>query len=102
MKYPRDSFEYRINIDALHEMELCVPMTLRERNAIRSWVNKGYELESNAWNSVDEFGDPLNYLQAYRLEFGYSSGPWDNWRGPEDQFYWDEVKNTFRPQDDYD
>ena len=102
MRFPRDSFDYKINLESFREMEDCVPMTLPERNALRRWVNKGYDLESNPWNSADEFGHPLNYLQAYRLEFGYSSGPWDNWRGPEDQFYWDEVKNIFKPQDNYD
>lgn len=102
MKYPRDSFEYRINLEALREMEECVPMTRSERDAVRKWVHTGHELESNAWNSVDEFGDQLNYLQAYRLEYGYSCGPWDNWRGPDDQIYWNETANRFIPREDYD
>ena len=102
MKFPRDSFEYQVNLEALFEMEEYVPMTLCERKALRKWVNQGHDIDSNPWNSVDEFGFPLNYLQAYRLQFGYSSGPWDNWRGPEDHPYWDDTKNAFISFDNFD
>ena len=81
MRYPKKSIDYQINMEAFHEMDDCVPMTKPERDALRQWVRKGFDLESNPWNYEDIDGMPLNYLQAYRLEFGYSSGPWDNWKG---------------------
>lgn len=101
MRYPKNSIDYQVNMQALSEMELYVPMTLCERNALRRWAKKGHDLDTNPWNSVDEYGYPLNYLQAYRLEYGYSSGPWDYWRGPDAEYYWDEVNNRFNPKDEF-
>lgn len=101
MKYTKDSIDYRLNLEAFHEMEQVVPMTLYERNALRHWAQSGYDIDSNPWDFLDEYGYPLNYLQAYRLEYGYSSGPWDFWRGPDAEFYWNNVQNRFLPEDEY-
>lgn len=87
MRYDKHSIDYQVNMEALHEMEECVPMTKPERNAVRRWVKKGYELDSNPWDCLDTDGMPLNYLQAYRLYYGCSSGPWNDWKGPDTQIY---------------
>lgn len=86
--YDTNSIDYQVNLCALHEMEDVVPMTRRERFNLRKWVRSGHEIESNPWQYLDSDGWQLNYLEAYRLEYGYSSGPWDNWKGPEYQLYW--------------
>lgn len=86
--HDKDSIDYQLNLCALHEMEDAVPMTKRERFMLRQWVRSGHEIESNPWEYLDSDGWQLNYLQAYRLEYGYSSGPWDCWKGPENQLYW--------------
>lgn len=101
MKYPRHSIDYEINLEALREMEEVVPMTKPERRALHKWVSKGYELESNPWNATDSEGYPLNFLRAYRLENGYSSGPWDTWKGPDTQWYWNPIKHCFSPEDEF-
>lgn len=101
MRYDKKSIDYQINLEALREMEECVPMTKRERDAIRIWVKKGYDLDSNPWNYLDADGMPLNYLQAYRLHYGYSSGPWDFWKGPDTQTYWDDTLKCFIPIEDF-
>ena len=100
MKYVKGSIEYDVNRAALQEMEEDVPMTLSERNAIRNWVHKGHELESNPWKYTDELGYELNYLQAYRMVHGYSHGPWDTWNGPASQPVWDEKLKCFVPKDE--
>lgn len=74
MRADKDSIDYQVNLVALQEMEEAVPMTLRERQCLRKWVRKGNEVESNPWNYMDSDGMPLNYLQAFRIRFGYSSG----------------------------
>ena len=79
MRADKDSIDYQVNLVALQEMEEVVPMTLRERCCLRKWVRQGNEVESNPWNYMDSDGTPLNYLQAFRIIFGYSSGPWDYW-----------------------
>ncbi len=101
MRYPKNSFEYAINWEAFHEMEEIVPMTKPERNALRHWVREGHDIETNPWDAYDSDGYPLNYLRAYRLEYGYSSGPWDSWKGPEYQWYWDEHRHCFAPEDEF-
>lgn len=98
--YDKKSIDYQINMVALHEMEECVPMTLPERKAVRKWVKDGHELESNPWDYYDSDGYQLNYLQAYRLNYGYSSGPWDYWTGPDSQPLWDDVQKCFLPKDE--
>lgn len=101
MRYDKLSIDYQVNLEAFHEMEACVPMTKPERNALRRWVKKGYELESNPWDYLDADGLPLNYLQAYRLYYGYSSGPWDYWKGPDTQACWDDTLKCFIPKEDF-
>lgn len=101
MRFLKDSIDYQINMNAFYEMEEVVPMTKRERDFLHRWASKGFDIESNPWNAVDDEGFPLNYLRAYRLENGYSSGPWDYWKGPEDQCYWDPVKRCYTPKDEY-
>ena len=81
MKLDKTSIDYQMNLEELREMEECVPMTLPERHAIRKWVHDGNDVESNPWDYRDGDEVQLNFLQAFRLEFGYSSGPWDCWRG---------------------
>ena len=100
MRFPKHSIDYEINMEALHEMETFVPMTQPERIALRRWVKNGHDIETNPWNYYDEDAYPLNYLRAYRLEHGYSSGPWDYWKGPEDQWHWDREKRCFSPEDE--
>ena len=100
MRFDKRSAEYQINMEAFREMDIYVPMTRDERIALRSWAKKGYDVETNPWNYADCDGWPLNYLQAYRLKNGYSSGPWDYWKGPEDQWYWDREKRCFSPEDE--
>ena len=75
-------------------------MTLRERSCLRRWVRSGHELESNPWGLLDSDGMPLNYLQAYRIEYGYSSGPWDYWKGPERQPLWCDERKCFLRKDE--
>lgn len=83
------------------EMEDCVPMTKTERNCLRKWVRQGHDPETNPWNYLDSDGYQMNYLQAFRLEYGYSSGPWDYWKGPDTQLFWDNELKTFISRDDY-
>lgn len=100
MIYDKDSTDYEVNFFALQEMEECVPMTLKERQAVRTWVAKGHELESNTWHYTDCDGYELNYLQAYRIHYGYYSGPWDYWKGSDYNPLWDEQDNCFRTKDE--
>lgn len=100
MIYSKDSYEYEINVFALQEMEECVPMTIKERQVVRTWVSKGHELESNPWHYADSDGYELNYLQAYRIHYGYCSGPWDYWKGSDSNPLWDERDNCFRTKDE--
>lgn len=101
MKYPRNSVDYQVNMESLREMEECVPMTKFERDAIRRWASRGNDIEINPWDFKDQNGWPLNFLQAYRLQYGYSGGPWDYWRGSEEEPLWDSDANCFIPEDDY-
>ena len=100
MIYDKKSIDYQINMEAFREMEEVVPMTVSERRATRKWVQRGHELESNPWNYYDTDGLPLNYLQAHRLHHGYSSGPWDYWKGPETQLLWADDLNCFLTKDE--
>lgn len=40
MMYDKKSIIYQINLEALHEMEECVPMMLDERKNLREWARK--------------------------------------------------------------
>lgn len=101
MKFDRLSYDYQINMEAFHEMDRFVPMTRDERNALRSWARRGYDVETNPWDYTDCDGWPLNYLQAYRLRNGYSNGPWDYWKGPDEHPRWDSIAKHFIPEEDY-
>ena len=101
MMYDRNSFDYQMNLEAFREMDNIVPMTKPERDALRKWVNRGNDLAVNPWDYLDSDGLPLNYLQAYRLKFGYHSGPWDYWKGPDTQPRWDENRNCFIRAEDF-
>ena len=100
MMYDKKSISYQINLEALQEMEECVPMTLMERKYLRNWVRKGHDIDFNPWECFDSDEMPLNFLQAYRLEIGYSSGPWDYWKGPERQTYWSDDLKRFLSKDE--
>lgn len=79
------SSEYQYFIAVLNEIERLIPMTLRERRSLRRWVYTGHDPETNPWGYY-EFDDmPMCFLQAYRLEIGYISGPWDYWKGADHQ-----------------
>ena len=100
MKPHKNSMDYQLNLLALEEMENLVPMTLHERTCIRKWVKSGHEIESNPWHYLDADGMPLNYLQAFRLKYGYPSGPWNYWKGPDEQFLWDDARQCFISKDE--
>ena len=101
MRYTKKSIDYELNWESFREMDMIVPMTKPERNALRRWIRNGYDIETNPWNACDSDGVQLNYLRAYRLEYGYSSGPWGTWTGPEYQWYWNEYKHCFSSEDEY-
>ena len=99
MIYDKSSFDYQSNKAELEVMEIYVPMNIRERTAIRSWVKRGHNIGYNTWEYRDSSGELMNYLQAYRIRFGYIRGPWDYWYGeemcscPDNNYdYWDELK----------
>ena len=100
MMHDKKSIDYQLNLLTLEEMEDFVPMTSRERKCLRKWVRKGNDPETNPWNYTDCDGFPLNYLQSFRLEYGYISGSWDYWKGPENQLYWNEDLKCFVSKDD--
>ena len=96
------SEEYEANREMLHEMECLIPMTLRERKCLHRWVDKGHNPESNPWGYFDADGEQLNYLQAFRLEFGYFEGPWDYWKGADcaDHGLYKLIASDFVPVDE--
>ena len=87
----KKSIDYQTNLFALEEMERLVPMTRRERDCLRIWVHTGHEVETNPWDYMGPDGYRLNFLEAFRLKYGYSYGPWDNWKGPESEPLWDNI-----------
>jgi len=101
MKVNKDTIDYQVNLVELHEMEESVPMTLSERHAIRKWVHRGNDIESNPWDYRDGDEAQLNFLEAFRLKYGYSSGPWDYWKGPDSQPLWNETQKRFLSPNDY-
>lgn len=100
MRHDEKAIDHQFNIRALEEMELTIPMTVPERNNLRRWVRQGHEPDSNPWDYRDADGVLLNFLQAFRLRYGYSSGPWDYWRGPEAESLWNEQRRRFCLKDD--
>ena len=101
MRFRRNTIDYQITMDNLRWIEDVIPMTRSERRSLRSWVIDGHEIDSNPWEYRDECGILLPYLQAFRLKYGYSGGPWDHWKGPETQLFWDNDRKTFISRDDY-
>lgn len=101
MKIDKSSIDYKITMDNLRWIEDVVPMTRSERISLRTWVRQGHDFESNPWDYRDLDGMQLNYLQAFRLEYGYSQGPWDHWRGPQNHLFWDNERKTFISREDY-
>ena len=79
MRYQKESYEYRMNWNAFHQMEEVVPMTSIERSKLKDWVITGHDLESNPWRYFEPDGSPMNYLKALRIRCGSSHGPWDSW-----------------------
>lgn len=79
MKYAKGTFDYAVNLESLREMEEVVPMTSYERARLRGWVKEGHDVESNPWDFLNADGTEMNYLQSFRIRYGYSHGPWDSW-----------------------
>lgn len=100
IRFAKDSVDYQVNWEIFHEMEECVPMTKPERDALLKQVKKGFDIDDNPWGLTQPDGYPMNYLQAYRIQYGYSSGPWDDWKGPEDQLFWDNCRKSFFTRDE--
>lgn len=98
--YDKNSIDYQLNLEALREMEEYIPMTDRERSCLRRWVHKGHDPESNPWDYYGSDSIQLNYLQAFRLKFGYSSGPWDYWKGPDSHPNWNDELGRFLTDDE--
>ena len=101
MKYRRNTIDYQITMDNLRWIDDVIPMTRSERRSLHAWVRDGNDIDSNPWEYYDECGMLLPYLQAFRLKYGYSGGPWDHWKGPETQLFWDNDRKTFISRDDY-
>ena len=76
MIYDKDSMYYQLNQAELEDMERHVPMTIRERTAIRFWVRRGHSVESNPWDYRDSSGELMNYLQLCQGSMGLLA-----WRG---------------------
>ena len=101
MTFEKNSFDYHMNMEAFREMDELIPMTRSERDALRIWVKNGHDIETNPWNLSDSDGWPLNYLQAHRIKNGYSSGPWDDWKGSDHQTLWYPSKKSIILLEDY-
>ena len=43
-------------------------MTAEEQAALRTWVAEGNSVHENASMGVDETGEPLDFLEVYRME----------------------------------
>lgn len=100
MRYEKKSLDYQLNMEAFHDMDDHVPMTKPERDALRSRAKKGYDIDTNPWGLTEPDGYPMNYLKAYRIKNGYSSGPWDDWKGDENQLFWDKPRLSFFSYED--
>ena len=79
MKFVKGTPEYELNWEMFFEMIDNIPMTRTERNELRIWVLKGYDIDANPWKYYEMDGSSMNYLKAYRIRFGASHGPWDSW-----------------------
>ena len=45
MRYRKGSYDYSFNMEAFHDMDRTVPMTKPERDALRSWVKAGHDID---------------------------------------------------------
>ena len=79
MIYAKESLEYDMNFVSLREMEEAIPMTLSERSRLHWWAKRGNDINSNPWKFFEPDGSPMNFLKAFRIQFGVSHGPWDSW-----------------------
>lgn len=52
----------------LIEYEKVTTMTAEEQAALRTWVAEGNSVHENASMGVDETGEPLDFLEVYRME----------------------------------
>lgn len=50
MRFNRKSADYQANMETFEDMDLYIPMTRTERNALRSWARRGYDVETNPWD----------------------------------------------------
>ena len=50
MRFNRKAADYQANMEAFEDMDLYIPMTRTERNALRSWARRGYDVETNPWD----------------------------------------------------
>lgn len=81
MRFNKHSLDYEVNLEALHEIEELIPMTLHERECLRGWARSGHPVDSNPWNYCEGDGIQLNYLLAFRLRYGFPSRTWETWVG---------------------
>ena len=79
MIYAKGSIEYDMNFALLREMEETIPMTLSERSRLHWWAKRGNDINSNPWKFFEPDGSPMNFLKAFRIQFGAPRGPWDSW-----------------------
>lgn len=76
MRYAKGSVDYEVNMWEFLEIQKMIPMTVPERKAFRSWVKSGHDVDSNPWDRLDYDGEPMNFLLAYREEYGYPPTVW--------------------------
>ena len=79
MIYAKGSSEYDMNFASLREMEEAIPMTLSERSRLHWWAKRGNDINTNPWKFFEPDGLPMNFLKAFRIQFGAPPGPWDSW-----------------------
>ena len=46
MKFKKGTPEFEYNLDAMHELEDCVPMTRPERTLLHYWVQFGNDIDT--------------------------------------------------------
>ena len=97
MRYPKHSVDYVVNLETLHEMEEVVPMTLHERECVRSWVKSGHPLETNPWNYSSGDGCLLDYLQAFRIHYGFPC-QFSRYSFCDSYYVWDDKRKVLTEQ----
>lgn len=67
-----------INLKELKHYEKHVPMTMKEKKALHSWVAHGNSVYRNFYGAVDEeSGIELDFLSVYRDTHKDTSLPWE-------------------------